>query len=264
MLTDLMQRQYLERIENSLKVAAASLKEVAPGSFAVTGAGDVTTDVDRKINDLLRASLQATDEGWLSEEDADDKARLLHKIVWVVDPIDGTREFVDGIPEWCISVGLVVGDVAVAGGICNPATRELFLGSLSLGVTYNGKQVRPGLRTSLDNALILASRQEYKRGEWVSFERKHFTVRPMGSVAYKLALVSAGLADATWTMSPKHEWDIAAGVALVKSAGGRVDCVGASTLRFNQDSPLLSGLVAASEGIWTQVLQVIDEKTGRG
>lgn len=263
MLTDLMQRQYLKRIANGLNVAAASVKQSVPGSFAVTAAGtrDVTTEVDRKINDLLRASLQANDEGWLSEEDADDKARLLHKVVWVVDPIDGTREFVDGIPEWCISVGLVIGEVAVAGGIYNPATRELFLGSLDLGVTYNRKQVRPGLRTSLDNALVLASRQEHRRGEWVYFEGKQFCVRPMGSIAYKLALVSAGLADATWTMSPKHEWDIAAGVALVKSAGGYVDCVGTSKLRFNQDSPLLSGVVAAGRGIWTQVLQVIDEKT---
>ena len=106
MLTDVMQRHYLERIANGLKLAAASVKRSVPGSFMVTAAGTraVTTDVDRKINDLLRASLQTKDEGWLSEEDADDKARLLHKVVWVVDPIDGTREFVDKFAEWCISV----------------------------------------------------------------------------------------------------------------------------------------------------------------
>ena len=80
-----------------------------------------------------------TSEGWLSEEDVDDLGRLSKQVVWVVDPLDGTREFVDGIPEWCISVGLVVDGIAVAGGVCNPATNELFLGGLKSGVTYNGR-----------------------------------------------------------------------------------------------------------------------------
>lgn len=72
---------------------------------------------------------------------------------------------------------------------------------------------------------MLASRQEYKRGEWAQFEDKQFSIRPTGSVAYKLALVSVELADATWTLSPKHEGDVAAGVALVTSVGGTVACI---------------------------------------
>ena len=106
-------------------------------------------------------------------------------------------------------------------------------------------------------ALILASRQEYTRGEWACFEGRQFSIRPTGSIAYKLALVSAGLADATWTLSPKHEWDIAAGVALVSSAGGRVGCTQKAKLLFNQDKTLLPGLVASSNGIWEQVLQLV-------
>jgi myo-inositol-1(or 4)-monophosphatase len=78
-------------------------------------------------------------------------------------------------------------------------------------------------------------------------------------VAYKLALVSAGLADATWTLSPKHEWDVAAGVALMASAGGAVACIRDGKLQFNQTDTLLPGLVASSSGIWKSVIRIVDE-----
>ena len=106
---------------------------------------------------------------------------------------------------------------------------------------------------------MLASRQECKRGEWAQFEGKQLSIRPTGSVAYKLALVSAGLADATWTLSPKHEWDVAAGVALVNSAGGTVACIRDGKLQFNQTETLLPGLVASSSGIWESVIRIVDE-----
>jgi myo-inositol-1(or 4)-monophosphatase len=155
-------------------------------------------------------------------------------------------------------VGLVVDGVAVAGGVRNPATNELFLGGLHSGVTYNGRPAKPTLRTDLSGAVVLASRQEYKRGEWAQFEGKQISVKQTGSVAYKLALVSAGLADATWTLSPKHVWDVAAGVALVNSAGGSVACIHDGKLQFNQTETLLPGLVASSSGIWESVLRLVD------
>ena len=136
----------------------------------------------------------------------------------MVDPLDGTREFVAGIPEFCVSIGMVEDGVPVAGGICNPATNEIFLGAIDCGVTYNGKPAQPSQRTSLEGALLLASRSEIKRGEWKPFESAGFKIRPMGSVAYKLALVSAGLADATFTLTPKNEWDVAAGAASGREA----------------------------------------------
>jgi myo-inositol-1(or 4)-monophosphatase len=260
MLPDSAQEEYVARIEFALKAAAAVAGEFVPGTFEIRDGGgrDVVTEVDRRISNVLRRSLLAPGEGWLSEEDVDDKTRLSCKIVWIVDPLDGTREFVDGIPEWCISIGLVIDGIAVAGGICNPATRELFLGSLGLGVTYNHEPARVGLRASLSGAVVLASRQEYLRGEWARFEGKEFTIRPTGSVAYKLALVAAGLADATWTLSPKHEWDIAAGVALVNSAGGCVGSTRNADLRFNRNVTLLPGLAASAKRIWADVIQLID------
>jgi myo-inositol-1(or 4)-monophosphatase len=151
---------------------------------------------------------------------------------------------VAGIPEWCVSIGLLEDGRPVAGGVANPATGEVFLGSLESGVTYNGRPARVSGRQSLDGALVLASRSEFDRGEWERFRGATFTVRPVGSVAYKLALVAAGLADATWTLVPKHEWDVAAGVALVLAGGGSVQVPDGSALRFNQPRPWLAGLIA--------------------
>jgi len=241
------------------------VRQFVPGKSSATnnGIGDLITQADRKVSDILREALLEQGDGWISEEEVDDLTRLAKSVVWVVDPIDGTREFLDGIPEWCISIGLTIGGVAVAGGICNPATDELFLGSLGSGVTYNGRLVQTSLRTSLEGALVLASRREYLRGEWGLFEGRRFSIRPTGSVAYKLALVSAGLADATWTLSPKHEWDIAAGAALVKAAGGYVGCIRNTKLQFNRRELLLPGLMASSKGLVNPVLEVIGAGTTR-
>ena len=164
--------------------------------------------------------------------------------MWVVDPIDGTQEFISGIPEWCISVGFVENGRAVAGGICNPVTGEVFLGAIGEGVRLNGVSVNVSPCERLEGAVVLASRSEVARGEWDCFRDAPFVTRPMGSVAYKLALVAAGRADATWTGCPKNEWDIAAGAALVQAAGGFVRNLNGSELRFNNPSPLMPGLVA--------------------
>jgi myo-inositol-1(or 4)-monophosphatase len=236
----------LRRIEAALEAAVEVLRGFRPDNLRVEhkpGAGPVT-EADRAVNEILAKVLPAKDEGWLSEESRDDPSRLQKRRVWVVDPLDGTREFVAGIPEWCVSVGLLEDGRPVAGGVANPATGEIFLGSLETGVTYNGREARVSGRQSLEGAVVLASRSEFDRGEWERFRGSPFTVRPVGSVAYKLALVAAGLADATWTLVPKHEWDVAAGAALVLAGGGSVHGRDGSMVRFNQPHPRLAGLIA--------------------
>jgi myo-inositol-1(or 4)-monophosphatase len=133
--------------------------------------------------------------------------------------------------------------------ICNPATGEFFLGSVEGGLTYNGKPTRTSARTELNGATVLASRSETKRGEWKQFEDAPFKITPMGSVAYKLARVAAGLDDITFTLTPKNEWDIAAGVALVLSGGGFARPLHQNEFLFNQRSPLLPGLIACGSGL---------------
>lgn len=251
----------LQRIQAGLEAARAVLCRFTPGAIeAEYKAGhDPVTEADKTVDAVLHKNLLRDGEGWLSEESADDLTRLEKSRVWVVDPLDGTREFVAGIPEFCVSVALVEGGRPVAGGICNPATNEMFLGSLDSGVLYNGKPSRPSQRTTLDGSLVLASRSEVKRGEWKHFEKANFTVRPMGSVAYKLALVSAGLADITFTLVPKHEWDVAAGAALVQSAGGFVCTLDNQPLRCNSKSPWLSGLLAGGPLLRDPLLALVSD-----
>jgi myo-inositol-1(or 4)-monophosphatase len=238
--------EILERIEAAMVAARSVFSRFTPGEIETEYKKglDPVTEADRALDAVLRQNLLREGEGWLSEESADDPSRLNRRRVWVVDPLDGTREFVEGIPEFCVSIGFVLDGVPVAGGICNPATQETFLGAVDMGITYNGKPAKSSQRAQLAGATVLGSRSEVKRGEWKQFESAAFRVVAMGSVAYKLARVSAGLADATFTLTPKNEWDVVAGAALVESAGGFVRTLDNAPLRANQRNPLLSGLVA--------------------
>jgi len=250
----------LERIHAALEASRAVFARFTPGAIETEYkiGHDPVTEADRALDAVLRKELLREGEGWLSEESVDDPVRLQRSRVWVVDPLDGTREFVKGIPEFCVSIGFVEDGRPVAGGIYNPATDETFLGSIDSGVTCNGKRSQPSQRKTLDGALVLASRSEVKRGEWKPFENAAFTIRPMGSVAYKLALVSAGLADITFTLTPKNEWDVVAGAALVQSAGAFVSTLEKTTLTVNRPNPLLSGLLASGPFLKDKLLALVE------
>lgn len=260
----------LERIDSALAAARDVFSRFTAGAIdAEFKAGhDPVTEADRAIDAVLRQNLLREGEGWLSEESMDDLSRLDKKQVWVVDPLDGTREFVKGIPEFCASIGYVENGRPVAGGIHNPATNETFIGAIDAGVLYNGKPARASRRTCLDGAIVLASRSEVKRGEWKQFEGGPLRAKAMGSVAYKLALVSAGLADLTFTLTPKNEWDVAAGAALVLSGGGFVKTLDNSAFTGNNRNPLLSGLVAGGpfleEELFSFLSQVPKSRAARG
>jgi myo-inositol-1(or 4)-monophosphatase len=252
--------EILKRIHSALEASREVFARFTPGAIETEYkvGHDPVTEADRALDAVLRKELLRENEGWLSEESVDNPVRLQHSRVWVVDPLDGTREFVKGIPEFCVSIGFVEDGRPVAGGIYNPATDEIFLGSVDAGVTYNGKPAGPSRRQTLDGAVILASRSEVKRGEWKPFENASFTIRPMGSVAYKLALVSAGLADITFTLTPKNEWDVVAGAALVRSAGGFVSTLDKADLIANRRDPLLSGLLASGPFLKDQLLALVE------
>ena len=122
----------LQRIESALEAARAVFARFTPGAIATEYkiGHDPVTEADRAVDAVLRQNLLRDGEGWLSEETADNPSRLDKERVWIVDPLDGTREFVQGLPEFCVSVGYVEGGIPVAGGICNPATNETFLGAI--------------------------------------------------------------------------------------------------------------------------------------
>ncbi len=249
----------LARIRDALAAAEEILLDLAGAGLEVRrkAGGEPVTEADRRVNQALASLLPRGDEGWLSEETTDDLSREHRRRVWVVDPLDGTKEFIAGVPEWCVSVGLVEDGRAVAGGICNPVSRQTFVGAMEAGVTLNGEPVHASERASLEGAVVVASRSEMGRGEWGRFAGAPFVVRPVGSVAYKLALVSAGLADATWTLTPKHEWDVAAGVALVRAAGGTVWGPAGESVTFNRKRPRLEGLIASGSGLASAVRNLL-------
>src|ERR1700738_4373318 len=137
-------QELLERIHAALDAPRAVLNRFPPGAIEdeYKVGHDPVTEADRAVDDILRKTLLRPGEGWLSEETVDDFTRLDKQRVWVVDPLDGTREFVQGIPEFCVSIAMVERGRPVAGGICNPATNEVFLGSIDAGLEFNGSAAR--------------------------------------------------------------------------------------------------------------------------
>lgn len=254
-------KEILIRIGQALEAARAVASQFVTGPVkAERKASDRSpiTEADRSLNRVLKELLLRDQEGWLSEEDTDDFERLKQRLVWVVDPLDGTREFIAGIPEWSISVAMTGDGVVIAGGVCNPSTGEMFLGSKETGLTYNGSPAHATKKENLEGAKVVASRSEVERGEWTRFERAPFVVCPMGSIAYKLARVAAGLEDATWTLNPKSEWDIAAGVALVEAAGGHVRFLPNTRPAFNNRITLLPGLFACGPHLKDQIASLLE------
>jgi len=248
-----------QRIERALNAAVEALEPFTSGrveELRKTG-GDPVTEADLRVDAALRDILPRPGEGWLSEETADDGARLDCSEVWIVDPLDGTREFVDGTPEWCVSIGYVVDGVPVAGGVAAPCRGLRIVGDES-GVQVTGGALVPQ-SNGLAGALVLASRSEVRRGEWAEVFSTPVSVRNMGSVALKLAMVGAGMADATWTLVPKNEWDVAGGAAIVRAAGGVTVTPDGEPVVFNRRDPLLPGFVACRKELEEPVLELISQ-----
>ncbi len=229
-------------------------------SFTVTNKSpdNPLTDADLASDKLLNEQLMALlpDAGWLSEETRDSPERLDKKRVWVVDPIDGTKEFVMGIPEFTISVGLVEDGRPLLGIILNPATGELYYGMRGEGVYLNDQPTGVSTRTEFVGSAVDASRSERKRGEFEPFEDS-LHIKTMGSIAYKLARVAAGQADATWSRGPKNEWDICAGVLLIEEAGGVCNDLDDNPITFNKSFPKVNGIIADNGRIHQQVVAAL-------
>lgn len=196
------------------------------------------------------------DYGWLSEETADDRSRLTHRRVWIVDPLDGTKEFIKHIPEFVVAIALAEDGAGVVGVTYNPIKDEMFWAARGVGCHVDGSQAHVSVATDLRNARLLASRSEVSRGEWRQYEGLAI-VNPTGSVAYKLALVAAGRGDASFSRSPKSEWDIASGAVLLAEAGGRFTDIDGKEVRLNQPDVKLRGLIASNSALHPQLVELI-------
>jgi myo-inositol-1(or 4)-monophosphatase len=227
------------------------------------GADNPVTSADLAANRVLQETLVGAfpEAGWLSEESADNQERLLRDWVWVVDPLDGTKEFIQGIDEFVVVVALVVQHQTVVAVTYNPVREELLHACRGQGAFCNGHPIRVKATAHLPGAVVLASRSETGRGEWERF-REILTVQPTGSVAYKLAQVAQGKADMTFSLVPKNEWDICAGTLLVSEAGGQVSDPQGHPFLFNQPDPLRTGVVATNPFLYAQLMRLIQGESG--
>ena len=221
------------------------------------GVDNPVTTADLAANCVLRETLLGAfpEAGWLSEESADDAMRLQRDYAWIIDPIDGTKEFIQGLDEFVVVVAFVVQQQVEVAVTYNPVRGELLYARRGQGACCNGQPIHVSPRSQLPGALVLASRSETGRGEWERF-RDMLTVRPMGSVAYKLAQVAQGTCDLTFSLVPKNEWDICAGTLLVTEAGGQVTDLQGQPFRFNQPETLRAGLIATNGLLHEQVLRL--------
>jgi myo-inositol-1(or 4)-monophosphatase len=234
--------------------AGRAIQAVRAGGIdlAIKGDDSPVTRADHESDALLRARLpRIVPAAWLSEETADDANRLKERRLWVVDPLDGTKEFVEGVPQYAVSIGLVEDGVPVLGVVHNPSSGEVFSARRGGGLRRDGRPA--GVRAGRG---LGASRSEMKRGEFDPFEGGAWELRPIGSIAYKLALVAAGDLAATVSRGPKHEWDVAGGALLVAEAGGRVADAFGEALRFNRPFPKVKGILAGEPAAFDRVLAV--------
>ena len=253
----------LDVLLNAMRLAGEVILTVQKQGFSIQRKmnNDILTQADVEANEVLKRELLGAfpQDGWLSEESVDHHDRLSCDRVWIVDPIDGTKEFAQGIPEYAISVALVEQGIPCLASVYNPSTGELYHAIKDHGA-WSGNQRLACHNEVPERFALLASRSEVDRGEWNGFAANH-DVRMIGSIAYKLALIAAGKADATFSLGNKNEWDIAAGVLLVQEAGGIVGNKRGQAFVFNQKNVLVDGIVASSAAINAKIHQVILETT---
>ncbi|MET0151227.1 MAG: 3'(2'),5'-bisphosphate nucleotidase CysQ [Candidatus Binatia bacterium] len=216
------------------------------------------TAADTRANEALRRAIRRAfpHDGWLSEESRDTADRLAKRRVWIVDPLDGTKEFMRTIPELAVCVALVEDGVPIVGVTYNPIREEMFAAARGVGATCNGTPIRVSEVAELTRAMLLASRSETERGEWDGF-RGRFRIDVCGSVAYKLSLIATGQADATFSLTPKNEWDVCSSACIVECAGGRVTDLAGRPLRYNRANPKLTGVIASNGLLHEPLLELV-------
>ena len=209
------------------------------------------TSADLAVNQILQQSLSAAypEDGWLSEETPDAADRLSKKRVWIVDLIDGTRAFVRGLPEFCLSVALVEQGLPAVAAVYNPSTGEFFSAIRGHGLRIDRRPnaTHPPF-SSTERPLALVNPWELRTGRLRTLE-PHLRCHPIRSIAYAMALVASGHAETALTLDGGNEWDIAAGVLLIEESGGHVTAASGDPVSFNRPDPQLRGMLALGSNL---------------
>jgi myo-inositol-1(or 4)-monophosphatase len=209
------------------------------------GASSPVSEADIAVNDLLEARLRSAtpDYGWLSEESADDSTRLSRRLVWVVDPIDGTRNYLGGHDEWCVSVALVEDAAPLLAAVFAPASGEFFFAARGQGTLLNDKPVRATPGSTLDFSRMAGPKPMVERLNTAGGDIK---LHPrIGSLALRLCRVADGVLDAAFAGGNSHDWDLAAADLIVQEADGRMSDLSGDPILYNRREVTHGVLVAA-------------------
>lgn len=244
--------------------AARTAGDIARGYFQASpevweksdGQGPVT-EADLHVNRQLLADLRGArpDYGWLSEETEDTPARQKTERQFIVDPIDGTRAFIEGTKDWAHSIAIAENGQIVAGVVYLPMKDALYAARLGQATTLNGQPVTATATKPVEQASVLSTKPNLDPRHWkadVPLFKRHFR----SSLAYRMALVAEGRFDAMLTLRPTWEWDVAAGTLIVTQAGGTVTDQSGQPPVFNNLHPQIGGLVAAG-GVHDQIISAL-------
>ena len=212
------------------------------------GKDELVTEADIAIDTMLRESLGAArpDYGWLSEETHDNPTRLQKQRIFVVDPIDGTRGFIEGKPHFTVCIAIVEAGRPIAAAVYNPALDEMYEAVAGGGARLNGRVIKPTHRTGLAGARIVGPRSLLSLPVF-SEVRHTLRLEYRNSIAYRLVLVASGQFDATVTKTGSSDWDIAAADLIVREAGGHLTTRDGGSYIYNRPSTRHPGLLCAGE-----------------
>ncbi|HEX6959245.1 MAG TPA: 3'(2'),5'-bisphosphate nucleotidase CysQ [Ferrovibrio sp.] len=222
---------------------------------------DPVSEADLAVDTMLRERLieARPDYGWLSEESGQKPGHA--DDLWVVDPIDGTRAFIDAKPEFTICVALLRQHQPVLAAIFNPATDEFYDAVAGGGARLNGKSIHASGHASLMEARFLASRRTFERHGWMARTAKaDFAYR--NSIAYRMALVAAGKFDAAISLTEKSDWDVVAADLLVREAGGRVATAEGEPLTYDTGGKRHPSVIATGAYIFDDVVDLLKTRKG--
>ena len=217
--------------------------------------GEPVTEADLAVDSLLKDRLLKArpNYGWLSEETADDPARLALRRLWIVDPIDGTRSFIKQQDKWTVCGALIADSRPIAGVVMNPMTEELFEARDAGGAFCNGAPIHISERAELDGARMIGTREFYAHPSWSEPWPESLSFDNPNSLAYRLCLVARGERDAALRLFTCHEWDIAAADIIVREAGGLMTRHDGTPLTYNQPVPHQKSFIASGPRLYPEL-----------
>ncbi len=250
-----------ERLTTAVREAGelALRKFRAPLRSWMKGNASPVCEADIAVNELLQDRLPgaAEDFGWLSEETEDDPRRLQARRLWIVDPIDGTRAYIGGRPDWSISVALVEQGRPVIAAIFAPFENEMFLAKAGEGATLNGSSITASTGP-LEGACVAGPAGYLKRLQAIE---PSFVAQPkVHSLALRFARVAHGALDAAFASGNSHDWDLAAADLLVHEAGGALTTFTGQLLIYNQANPVHAPLIAAGRGRHAKIVELVRDQ----